>query len=125
VNTEITEQCKEWAFYDAECKFCRDLAERFRERLLRRGVGLAPLQTDWVRELLGLAPGELPDEMKLLTKNGKIIGGADAVVYLARYFWWGWGLRLVAHLPGARFVLRRAYAALARRRYCVKGGCRI
>jgi predicted DCC family thiol-disulfide oxidoreductase YuxK len=125
VNTEITERIKEWLFYDAECAICRGWVQRLRKRLHRQGIGVAPLQAEWVGERLGLAPGELPEEMKLLTSTGEIFGGADAILYLARYFWWGWGLRVVAHLPGARFVLRRAYAWLARHRYCLKGGCKV
>jgi predicted DCC family thiol-disulfide oxidoreductase YuxK len=64
-------------------------------------------------------------EMKLRTASGEILGGADALIYLAKYFWWGRGLRLVARVPGVKFVLRRAYAGFAKRRHCLKGGCRL
>ena len=125
MNTEITEAIKEWVFYDGDCALCRGFAARFAERLHQRGVGVAPLQAAWVRERLCLDGVEPVNEMKLLTGCGETLGGADAVIYLARFFWWGWVLRVVAWLPGARFVLRRAYARFARHRHCAKGGCRI
>jgi predicted DCC family thiol-disulfide oxidoreductase YuxK len=125
VNTEITEEYKEWVFYDADCAICTGFARRFQKQLHHRGIGLAPLQAQSVRERLGWGKDEPLTEMKFLTERGEISGGADAIIYLARYFWWGWGLRLMAHLPGARFVLRRAYAWFARRRHCAKGGCKL
>jgi predicted DCC family thiol-disulfide oxidoreductase YuxK len=126
VNTEITEHIKEWLFYDADCALCRGWVARLARRLRGQGIGAVPLQSQEARERLGHAANPPWNEMKCLTTDGCILGGADALVYLVdRCFWWGWGLRVIAQLPGAKFVLRRAYAWLARHRHCVKGGCEL
>jgi predicted DCC family thiol-disulfide oxidoreductase YuxK len=125
VNTENTEIIKEWVFYDGECTVCQGFANRLAGRLQRQGVGVASLQAKWVRERLHLGSGETINEMKLVTGRGETLGGVEALIYLARYFWWGWGLRLLARLPGGRIVLRQAYAGFAGRRNCLKRGCRI
>ena len=125
MDTEITEYNKEWLFYDGDCEVCRAWAGRLERRLKKHQIAIAPLQSDKAVALLAIAPGKALNEMKLVTVRGEVLGGADAFIYLTKCFWWGRGLRLLARVPGVRFVLRRAYAALARRRYCLKGGCRL
>src|SRR5690348_18475334 len=71
-----------WVFYDGECEFCRSLARRFRSTLEKRGFGLAPLQDPRVATLLGLAPNLLLQEMRVLTAEGEVLGGAQAVTFL-------------------------------------------
>ncbi len=61
--------------------------------------------------------------MELVTSDGKILGGADAVIELAGQIWWGWPLWALAQIPGSRPLLRALYRGIAARRYCVGGGC--
>ncbi len=134
--TDITEYidvtgCRGWVLYDAECPLCVGLAARFQGLLERRGFSLAPLQSPWVREHQGLRPDAVLTEMRILTGQQKVLGGADAVVYLARTVWWAWPLVLVSRIPLMMPVLRRAYRWVARRRHCAsricglrKGPCR-
>ena len=111
-----------WVFYDAHCRICSGLINRLRRPLVRRGYVPVPLQRGWVQERLGLRPQRALDEMRVLTVHGEILGGADAVVYLAKRIWWAWPLAAAAHIPGAFPVLRSLYRFVARRR-CRSARC--
>ena len=124
MNTEITEHIKGWVLYDGDCPICLAFVRHLATSLARRGFKLAPLQTPWAMNRLGLRPGELPEEMKILTAQGMVYGGADAVIYLARSIWWAWPIYILGFLPGTKSFMRLGYRWLAHRRYCVKGGCK-
>ncbi len=112
-----------WVFFDADCSFCTALARRLRRVLEPRGYAVAPLQAPRVQELLGLPPDKLLLEMRVLTSGGQVIGGADAIVFLARGIWWAWPLYAAAQLPGVRAVLRAGYRWIAARRRCSSATC--
>jgi predicted DCC family thiol-disulfide oxidoreductase YuxK len=109
--------------YDGECRLCLGLINRWGQRLRAAGFSLARLQAPWVQQRLGLRG--IPDEMKLISADGRVLGGADAVVAIAE------GLGLAHALAeGARSalvmpVLRRFYVAVAKHRACVDGACRL
>jgi predicted DCC family thiol-disulfide oxidoreductase YuxK len=127
VNTEITDKKKfeGWVFFDAECRFCVRLAQRFERSLARRRFALLPLQTPWVRACLGLADSELLAEMRLLKPGGKIFGGADALLEIARHFWWTRPLRLMSRIPAVMPSFRAGYRWIARHRTCTAGACEV
>lgn len=56
--------------------------------------------------------------MRVLTRDGCVFGGADAVIFLARQVWWMRPLAWIARLPGATAVLRSLYRRVAARRHC-------
>ena len=107
-----------WVFFDGECEICRSLARRFRSTLQKRGFGLAPLQDPRVATLLGLAPSLLLQEMRVLTAEGQVLGGAQALTLLAGKIWWAWPVHAVAKFPGMRPLLRAAYRWVANHRGC-------
>jgi predicted DCC family thiol-disulfide oxidoreductase YuxK len=112
-----------WLFFDGNCAFCTSLS-RWASRVLGpRGYGVAPLQDPRVQELLALPPDQLLLEMRVLTPDGEHIGGADALVFLAREVWWAWPLYGLAQLPGVLRLLRLAYRWIARHRQCATGAC--
>jgi len=125
VITDISEETgrKGWVAYDAACALCVRWARRSEPWLTARGFGLVPLQAEWVRRRLALPEAELLSEMRLLLPDGAVLGGADAVVRLAREIWWAWPLWLAAQIPGAMPLLRRLYAAVAARRHCTARSC--
>jgi predicted DCC family thiol-disulfide oxidoreductase YuxK len=139
VNTEKTETIQGWVFYDADCRFCRGWADRAHDLLLRHGYHLAPLQAKWVQTRLNPTPGDpsvaenvsfqppLPflSEMKLLTADGRILGGADALIRLSRVIWWAWPIFIFAQIPGVKPVMRTVYRSLARNRHCLNHHCRV
>jgi predicted DCC family thiol-disulfide oxidoreductase YuxK len=128
VITEITkttdfEPACGWVFYDGMCVLCRRLARRFQSTLAAQGFRLAALQEPWVNERLRLPDSELLAEMRLLTADGRVFGGAEAVIELARRIWWGWPLYACAKVPAVRRGLHRFYRSVAQRRHCRAGAC--
>ena len=114
-----------WILYDGDCRFCTASARRFDRIFRRRGFLFLPLQTNWVLKRLGLKPGAPLEEMRVLTCDGRDIGGADAVILLARKIWWAWPFFALARLPGMRDILNRAYRWIAARRGCNHIACDI
>jgi predicted DCC family thiol-disulfide oxidoreductase YuxK len=112
-----------WVFFDRDCPTCTSLARRFRRPLEKRGFGLAGLQDFRVQSLLDLPREELLREMRVATAEGKIYGGADAIVYLARQIWWAWPLYAAAKLPGVPRILGVCYRWFADHRTCSSGVC--
>jgi predicted DCC family thiol-disulfide oxidoreductase YuxK len=104
---------------------------RVRASLEAGGFQPEPLQSPWVRQRLNLPESLLLAEMRVLTREGRVLGGADALVYLARELdapdrpGWAWLLVIVGKIPFAMPVLRAAYAGIAARRYCRQGICSI
>lgn len=113
-----------WVLYDGDCRMCAALARRLAGMLAQRDYALAPLQEDWVRARLALPEDELLSEMRVLTPEGQVIGGADSIVYLASQIWWAWPFAMATKLPGAMPVLRAAYRWIADNRGCRHGRCR-
>jgi predicted DCC family thiol-disulfide oxidoreductase YuxK len=128
--TEITDTkgmraTRGFIFFDRDCSVCTSLARRFRDTLAKRGFGLAALQDPRAAALLNLPSAELLREMRVATVEGKVFGGAAAVMYLARRIWWAWPLYAVARLPGATHLLDACYRRFASRRGCLSGSCSI
>jgi predicted DCC family thiol-disulfide oxidoreductase YuxK len=125
VHTEITENVKGWVLYDGDCPLCTGAVRRFGPLLRARGFEPRPLQTPWVGEQLGLSPTQLLTEMRLLLPDGRLYGGADAFLQVARRYWWAWPLYLLGHLPGVKPLLRVLYRRIARNRRCLGDVCGI
>lgn len=109
--------------YDGDCRLCVTFAKRLRLTLRSRGFDLVPLQSEWVEEQLHLPASELLTEMRVLTKGGKLRGGAEAIVYLARFVWWAWPFRLLWALPGGKTIMQHGYRWIARNRHCTSRTC--
>ena len=116
--------CKEWIFYDGECPLCIHLADQFNCLLNNHNVGLTPLQTPWVKSRFNISEDSL-SEMYVLTTKGKLLGGADGIIYLSKKLWWGLPFYCIAQLPGMKFILRKIYKMVARNRHCFNGSCKI
>ena len=127
MTTEITDSlntaARDWVCYDAECALCVRWARRTRALLEKHGFALLPLQSPPVRAALRLPEGELLAEMRVITRDGRIFGGADALVYLSRFI--GQPISLLTRIPGTKALLRIGYGFLARNRNCRAGACRV
>ena len=119
----MTENARGWLAYDANCGFCLRWAGRVRAILLAREFHLVALQSVWVRQRLALSDDELLREMKLILPDRRVLGGADALVELARHIWWTRPLFALAHLPGAMPTLRVVYGWIARNRHRLNCDC--
>ena len=107
-----------WIFFDRDCSFCRELALRFENVFARRGFRFEPLQQEWVERRLNLTRAEALEEMRVLSAAGKVFGGADAVIHLARQLWWGAPLVFLARLSFVHQGLHRLYRWIAAHRTC-------
>jgi len=130
LSSEITDAkgrraLRGWVFFDRECSACTALERRFRRTLESRGFGLAALQDPRAESLLALPPAELLREMRVAAGDGKVYGGAEAVVFLARQIWWAWPLYAAAKLPGVPRLLDAGYRWFAVHRTCASGACAI
>jgi predicted DCC family thiol-disulfide oxidoreductase YuxK len=73
-----------------------------------------------------VTPEALRSQVWLLTHDGRVFGGADACVYLAREIrstWWAWVLIAAGTLPGGMRVIRWAYGWVAAHRHYFGGTC--
>lgn len=117
---------KGWVFYDEDCPFCVSLIHRFRALFQSVQFQPMPLQSEWARQQLGYSQNSDQDallaEMKVLTANQQVYGGSEAVIYLARQFWWALPMVALTFIPGIRPVLDQGYKAIARRRHCSSSG---
>ncbi len=112
-----------WILYDGACPSCTASARRFDRIFRRRGFLFLPLQTNWVMKRFDLEPGAPLDEMRVLTAEGRDIGGADAVIFLAWQIWWAWPFAALARLPGMHKLLDRGYRWIAAHRGCNHIAC--
>jgi len=122
-DTKGSRASRDWVFFDRDCSVCTSLARRFRRPLVARGFGLAALQDPRAQALLDLPPQELLREMRVVTSDGQVYGGAQAIIYLARQIWWAYPLFLAAKLPNFPRVLDAGYRWFADHRACVSGVC--
>ena len=128
VNTEITNKtgsmlASGWLAYDATCGVCVRWITRVQGILLRRNIHVVQLQSPWVRRRLGLRDGEETDRMWLMLPDGRLLGGADALIDLIWRVGWARPLALFAGLPGMRGLLHGGYNWVARNRHCLGGTC--
>lgn len=123
VNAETTDLPGGYLGYDARCGFCVAMISRARPMLLRKGIHVVPLQSAWAPSGFGFKGDKVLDEMKLLTAQGKVFGGADALVELLRLFWWAWPALLLTWIPGVPGLLRKGYRWIANHR--TGFGCRV
>lgn len=143
-----------WVGYDRDCGFCCNLVRRWHGVFEARGFSFVPLQNRWLAGRLAavgrasppgqdvglnntkatdehLLPGrgrpaysEIPDEMKLLLGDGRVVGGADAIAAMACAVWYmapfGWLMKL----PGIRALAAAAYRWVAKNRHRL-GVCQV
>lgn len=129
MNTEITDKeafgGQGWICYDAGCDLCVRWAERVRAVLEGRGFVVRPLQDAAVRARLKVTERELLREMRVITPEGKVYGGGDAVLFLAKTVPAARPIHLLGLLPGGRPFIRAIYRWIADKRGCHVGACGI
>lgn len=113
-----------WILYDTDCLMCRRFASFIENGSTRRGFDLAPLQSSWVGECLDDTEAARLSSIRIITVDGQAFAGADALLFLAGQFWWGWPLKAVPFMPGAMTLLRLGYSFCAARRCRNFDACR-
>ncbi len=112
-------------FYDGNCNFCKNFIEKVQPLLKRNSLAAHPSSSTEAQKALGLKPGETPGEMKVLTAEKKLLGGADAIMFIIGKSWWGYPLYLFSRLPGVHYLFKVGYRFVSKRRYCISGKCEI
>ena len=108
---------------------CTRLVVRLGPVLGAAGFRHEPLRAPWVVERLHVIPERLLAEIRVLTADGRTLGGADAVVHVARKVcdtrpsWWAWLLILFGKMPFGMRLLRQGYRWFAARHHCRQGTC--
>lgn len=128
MNTEITKIMEEadlrgWVLYDGQCPVCCRWARRTEKIVTRRGFDIAPLQSPWVQECLDIPVAPRPHEMLVLTRDGRVYGGADALAFLANHVWWAKPLAFLDHFAPVHRLLDNAYNTFAANRTCLGDAC--
>src|SRR5690348_9890094 len=100
-------------WFDGTCGMCTASVGRMQDLLRERGFVFEPFPSD----------SPIPEELKLDTRDGRTLGGADALIYICRRIWWAWPLWALARIPGAMPLFRAVYRLVAQNRYRVSGAC--
>jgi predicted DCC family thiol-disulfide oxidoreductase YuxK len=116
-NTTGRVLCGGWVFYDSACPWCSRTVRLLGEVLRRRDIHTAPLQRGWVQERLGLDPASALLATRLLTADGRILTGADAIAHVAARIWWARPLHALARVPGGKRALRGLYRLASAHRH--------
>jgi len=114
-----------WLFYDGECSMCCEAARRAERILAGQRFQLCTLHSPEASKRLGLSGRALYREMRLLLADGRNLGGADAVLEIARRIWWAWPLWVFSYLPGVKPFFHAVYRVIAANRHCIGGACKI
>ncbi|MFO0917381.1 MAG: DCC1-like thiol-disulfide oxidoreductase family protein [Planctomycetaceae bacterium] len=112
-----------YILYDDACGFCRRWIPFWSATLSRRGMAIAPLQAEWVRQWLKLPDEELLDDLRLLLVDGRQVKGADVYRYVLRRIWWAYPLYIFSIIPWGRQMFDWGYRTFARNRHLVSRTC--
>ena len=105
-----------WVLYDGRCGLCSAGARRSRSLLRRLGLRLATLQS---------AGRSASQEFLLLTRDGSILGGVDAYLFVAEQLWWARPLARLGRVRPIHHTLSRAYRWIASHRRQISAVCRL
>lgn len=112
-----------WVLYDGACGFCFRWVHFWRKTLEANGFALQDLQSAYDDGSVTLPPENLLDDVRVLLRNGDLVSGADAYLYVAKHIWWAWPFYTVFHLPGLNRVFWWGYRWFNRNRYRISRHC--
>ena len=112
-----------WILYDGGCGFCFRWVHFWKRVVDRRGFVIKDLQSASADGSLQISQENLLDDIRVLTRAGKLESGADAYLYVARRIWWAWPFYAIFRLPGFNRVLWWGYGWFNRNRYRISRHC--
>ena len=128
---QVAEQSKSIVVYDGGCRFCCRQVERIRRRDTRAQFEYVPRQQpELIERIPALADADFNTGMRLVTLDGTIHVGADAVYQIARHLpRWRW-IVWVYRMPVIHVLARLVYAWIAANRLwlsrtCDEGACKL
>jgi predicted DCC family thiol-disulfide oxidoreductase YuxK len=106
--------------YDGACKLCTAQAKNL-QKLAKGRVRSEALQTA-LKRFPEISEAEALREIKMVAEDGRVFGGAEAIVQLINKGYPIWGKLLYPYyVPGLRFLADKSYAWVARNRYRLFG----
>jgi predicted DCC family thiol-disulfide oxidoreductase YuxK len=122
-ESESAVPCAGWILYDGGCGFCFRWVHLWEKVVGRRGFALKDLQSASADGSLEISSENLLDDIRVLTRSGKLESGANAYLYVARRIWWALPFYAIFRLPGFNWVLWRGYRWFNRNRYRISRHC--
>jgi predicted DCC family thiol-disulfide oxidoreductase YuxK len=122
-SNRSAEPARGWVLYDGSCGFCSRWVQFWGPTLARSGFAIASLQESCAAGQLKIPPDELLADIRLLTRDGNVIAGADVYLQVTRRIWWAWPFYAVFGLPGFNFLIHAGYRWFARNRYRFSHTC--
>jgi predicted DCC family thiol-disulfide oxidoreductase YuxK len=74
--------------YDGGSGFCFRWVHFWEKVIERRGFSLKDLQSAWEDGSLKSSQEKLLDDILVLTRDGNLVSGANAYLFMARRIWW-------------------------------------
>ena len=109
--------------FDGACDLCGEGVKFLKRHLPPDEAVYEPLQDSGTLARLGMTAFDPLTEMKVITAEGEVLGGPEAVRFLGRRIWWLRPLMWLSRVPGVRWVFDRVYWLIALNRHRL--GCRI
>jgi len=122
-DSESAPPLRGWILYDGGCGFCVRWVHFWKKVVGRRGFGLKDLQSAAADGSLPVSQENLLDDIRVLTRTGKLESGANAYLFVARKIWWAWPFYAIFRLPGFNWMLWRGYRWFNRNRYRISRHC--
>jgi len=111
--------------YDGECGFCSRWVKFWGPTLAKQNLAIGTLQEPWVTQRLRMPLDELLADIRLLTREGELISGADVYLQVTKRIWWAWPFYALFSLPGFNGLIHLGYRWFARNRYCISHACKL
>jgi len=112
-----------WILYDGGCGFCFRWVHFWTRVVEPRGFATKDLQSAYADGSVQVSQTSLLDDIRVLTRSGKLESGADAYLYVARRIWWAWPFYAIFSLPGFNWMLWWGYRWFNRNRYRISRHC--
>jgi predicted DCC family thiol-disulfide oxidoreductase YuxK len=110
---------KHLLLWDGDCGFCARCAEWLQSQDRKNLFEIAPHQSksEHFLAVYNLDYERCREEIKLVTSDGNILGGAEAVnFFLEKYFPWSLIMRIIKRLPPLLSIEKMAYHLTAKNR---------
>ncbi len=112
-----------WILYDGGCGFCFRWVHFWKNVVERRGLALKDLQSAFDDGTLQVSQENLVDDIRVLTRSGKLESGKNAYLFVTRQIWWAWPFYAIFRLPGFNRILWGGYRSFNRNRYRISRHC--
>lgn len=111
--------------YDGSCGVCNFFVEKRRSFFEKYNFTLAPLQEEWVPDLVHLERDVLLKSIHVLTPRGEVFRGAEFFQYVSGQIWYLKPVHWALRISFVRFVFNKCYDYIAKRRMTISRSCKL